>query len=64
MGIWANSYFHTYTYIIEEGVGWQPVAGGRWCYFHSVLVQNSILTSEYENNLVKISESLLNQKVK
>ena len=31
---------------------------------HSVLVQDSMLTPEYEKNQVKIPESLLNQTVK
>ena len=31
---------------------------------HGVLVQDSMLTTKYEKNLVKISESLLNLKVK
>ena len=32
--------------------------------FHGVLVYDLMLTSEYEKNLVRIPESLLNQKVK
>ena len=32
--------------------------------FYGVLVQDSMLTPEYKKNLVKILESLLNQKVK
>ena len=32
--------------------------------FHGILVQDSMFTPEYKKNLVKIPESLLNQKVK